>query len=69
MSHTDKLFAKKAKGLVVMDAAHGGLGCCSYDTAVEGHFWCIFSPPPTPTMSEPAGYVQNAEEPKDGAKR
>lgn len=38
MSHTDKLFAKKAKVLVVMDATNEGLGFCSYDTAIEGHF-------------------------------
>lgn len=38
MSHTDKVFAKKAKGLVVIDAANEGLGFCSYDTAIEGHF-------------------------------
>lgn len=37
VSHTDKLFAKKAKRLIVTDAANEGLGFCGYDTAIEEH--------------------------------
>lgn len=38
VSHTHKLCAKKAKVLIVLDATNEGLGFCSYDTAIEGHF-------------------------------